>query len=80
MESDDDGEQLQHLVEVLHSCRATFVQSVPVREKFRGKLAWDGIVHIFAIQDNPDVKRAMLGIYRSKAARCAGSLPFYTRV
>lgn len=58
MESDDDDEQLQHFVELLYSCRATFVQSVPVREKFRGKLAWDGIVHIFAIEDNPDAKRA----------------------
>lgn len=48
----DDSERLQHVVELLHSCRATLVQSVRVRETFRGKLAWDGIVHIFAIERN----------------------------
>lgn len=49
---------LQRAVESLHSCRATLVQSVPVRETFRQKVAWEGIVHVFDIEGNPDAKRA----------------------
>ena len=53
-----NNEQLQRLVELSHSCRATLVQSVPVRETFRGKLAWEGNVYIFAIEGNPEARRA----------------------
>lgn len=49
---------LQRAVEGMHFCRATLAQSVPVREKFRGKIVWDGVVHIFDLEGHPEAKRA----------------------
>jgi hypothetical protein len=45
--------ELQLAVESMHSCRATFVQTAPVREMFRRKVAWEGSVHVFDITGNP---------------------------
>jgi hypothetical protein len=53
----EDGE-LVRAVESLHSCRATFAQTAPVRETWRGKLAWEGVVHIFDVEGHPEAKRA----------------------
>lgn len=49
---------LRRAVESLHSCHATLVQSLPVRDKFRGKVAWEGVVHVFDIEGNPAATRA----------------------
>jgi hypothetical protein len=51
-------DQLQRAVESLHSCRATLAQTAPVREKWRGRLAWEGLVHIFDIEGHPKATRA----------------------
>ena len=45
-------------VEAQHGGRATFVQSVPVRETFEGKTVWEGVVHVFDLADNPNATRA----------------------
>lgn len=50
--------ELRQAVESLHSCRATFVQSAPVRETFQGLRAWEGVVHIFDLQSHPTATRA----------------------
>ena len=42
----------------MHSCRATFVQTATVRETFRRKIVWDGLVHVFDIEGNPNATRA----------------------
>lgn len=42
-----DEAALRTAVESQHSCRATLVQTVPVREAFQGQPVWDGIVHVF---------------------------------
>lgn len=54
----DDSEQLRHAVELVHSCSATLVGSAAVRETFRKTVVWQGIVHIFTIEGNPQAKRA----------------------
>ena len=53
-----DADSLQRAVESLHSCRAALAQTAPVREKWRGKVAWEGVVHIFDIEGHPEAKRA----------------------
>ena len=45
--------ELKHAVESQHGGTATFVQSTPVREQFRGDLAFTGNVAIFDLKDSP---------------------------
>jgi hypothetical protein len=40
-------DQLKEVVERMHGGTATLTQSVPVRESFEGKTAWEGVVHVF---------------------------------
>ena len=51
-------EELQHVIERLHGVRSTHVESVPVREEFKGKVIWDGIVEVFQLHDHPDATHA----------------------
>ena len=51
-------ESLKEAVEAMHGGRATFVQAVPVRESFRGAPVWEGVVHVFELNLQGDVKRA----------------------
>jgi hypothetical protein len=50
--------QLQRAVESQHACRAAFVQTVPIHEKFQGQAVWDGVVHVFDIDGHPAATRA----------------------
>ena len=56
--SDVDANQLKQAVENMHGCRANFAQSVPVRESFEGKPAWEGVVHIFKLIAHPKANLA----------------------
>jgi hypothetical protein len=56
--SDPDFGGLRQAVESLHSCRATLVQSVPVREAFLDDPVWEGVVHVFDIEGHPKATRA----------------------
>jgi hypothetical protein len=51
-------DDLRRAVESMHSCRATFVQSVPVREIFHGAPVWEGVVHVFDLEGHPTASRA----------------------
>ncbi len=53
----DEG-QLQTAVESLHTCFAKLVQTVPVCEAFRGQPVWEGIVHVFDLEEHPEATRA----------------------
>jgi hypothetical protein len=48
MEADTD--QPREAVESQHGCKAVFVQAVPVHDEFGGETAWEGVVHIFALE------------------------------
>jgi len=41
----------------LHSCKATWVKSVPVKEAFEGETVWEGVVQVFDLIDHPKAKR-----------------------
>lgn len=49
---------IQHMVESQHSCRATPVQTVPVRETFQGQPVWEGTVYVFDLEGHPTATRA----------------------
>jgi hypothetical protein len=46
-------EELDGAIVKLHGCEGTHVASVPVREVFQGKVAWEGVVEVFKLTDDP---------------------------
>ena len=55
--------ELKKAVESQHGGKATFVQSVPVDEKFQGMPVWRGTVHVFELKGNEKAKRAYAWSY-----------------
>jgi hypothetical protein len=53
----DRIENLRALVETHEKCKATHVESVPIRETFNGQLVWEGVVEVFAITNHPAIPR-----------------------
>ena len=51
-------EELQQVIHELHGVHSTHVQSVPVTEKFEGKVIWDGIVEVFQLHGHPKATHA----------------------
>jgi hypothetical protein len=45
-------------VERMHGGSATLARSVPVRETFRRRPFWEGVVHIFDLKGHPTATRA----------------------
>lgn len=54
----DNLTQLHDAIETQHSCRARFVQTVPIHEVFQGQTVWDGVVHVFDVGGHPEAARA----------------------
>jgi hypothetical protein len=50
--------RLQVAISQLHNCGATWRESVPVHEVFRGKTLWRGEVEVFDLTGHPKAKRA----------------------
>jgi hypothetical protein len=50
--------RVQVAIMQLHSCGATWIESVPVKEVFQGKTLWDGKVEVFDLNGHPKAKRA----------------------
>lgn len=57
-EFQDSPGELALAVERLYGGKATQVQSVPIREAFEGKAAWEGVVHVFDLAGHPKAARA----------------------
>lgn len=51
-------DDLKRAVESQHGGKATFVQSVPVKERHKGAVVWEGVVHVFDLTDHPGASRA----------------------
>lgn len=41
---------LQEAIHHLHGCASEFLESVPVKEAFQGKVVWDGEVQVFRLK------------------------------
>jgi hypothetical protein len=50
--------RVQTAVQHLHNCGAQWLRTVPVREVFQGKTAWEGNVEVFALTGHPKAKHA----------------------
>lgn len=50
-------EELKDVIRKLHGGEPTHVESVPVKETFRGQTVWEGIVEVFDLRGHPKAKR-----------------------
>jgi len=48
-----DIEGLRDVIHKLHGAKATHVESVPIKETFRGQTVWDGVVEVFKLIGHP---------------------------
>jgi hypothetical protein len=51
-------ERLAKAIRDLHDVDAEHLRSEPVREVFRGRIVWDGVVEVFALKTHPKARRA----------------------
>lgn len=57
--------ELHDVILRLHGAEAVYLRSVPVREKFRGKVVWNGTVEVFRLQGHPAAKRIYAWAYEA---------------
>ena len=50
-------DETRKAIEASHGCKATHERTVPVREMFKGQVAWEGEVEVFAITGHAKAKR-----------------------
>jgi hypothetical protein len=50
-------DELRDVIKRLHGADAKHVESVPVREMFRGETVWDGVVEVFDLHGHPKAPR-----------------------
>lgn len=50
-------EELREVIRKLHGVDSAHVQSVPIKETFRGKTVWDGVVEVFDLIGHPSAIR-----------------------
>src|SRR5947209_6011578 len=48
---------LEEAIRHMHGCEPTFVESVPVREMFKGATVWDGEVQVFDVKGHASARR-----------------------
>ena len=51
-------QELQDVIRRLHGAEATHVESVPVKETFKGQTVWEGIVEVFELTGHATAHRA----------------------
>jgi hypothetical protein len=47
----------------MHTCKAEWQESVPVKETFQGQIIWEGIVQVFKLIDHPSTKKCYAWSY-----------------
>jgi hypothetical protein len=50
-------DELREVIRKLHGGYAVHVESVPVKETFKGETVWEGIVEVFDLQGHPKANR-----------------------
>lgn len=50
-------EALQEAIRNLHGCESTWIETVPVKEAFRGQTIWEGKVSVFTLHGHPTATR-----------------------
>lgn len=61
--SETSIEALTQAISDLHRCKSNWVESVPVKETFKGQIVWEGIVQVFHLTDHPTAKKCYAWSY-----------------
>ena len=51
-------DELRDVIRNIHGVESTHIESVPVKEVFRGNTVWEGVVEVFELQGHPMASRA----------------------
>jgi hypothetical protein len=51
-------EELRDVIRRLHGVESRYVESVPVKETFKGQIVWNGIVEVFELKGHPKASKA----------------------
>ena len=51
-------DELKDIIRRLHGVESEHVESVPIKEAFKGQTVWDGIVEVFDLKGHPTSFRA----------------------
>lgn len=62
-------EALQKAILDLHGCKATWIESIPVKEVFEGKTVWEGVVQVFDLQNHPEATRCYAWSYALEGSK-----------
>ena len=57
MENKTYIERLQMVIRHLHKCDSEHLETVPVKETFRGQTVWEGEVEVFSVSGHPRAKK-----------------------
>ena len=55
---DASASQLKRVIEAQHGVKSTFVKSIRIHRSAGSPANWDGVVHVFDLNDHPKAKRA----------------------
>jgi hypothetical protein len=58
-------QELSDVIHHLHGAKATYLESVPVKETFQGKTVWDGVVEVFRLTGHPKTDRIYAWIHET---------------
>lgn len=50
-------EELRNVIHRLHKAVATHIESVPITERHKGQVIWDGIVEVFRLRGHSQTNR-----------------------
>lgn len=50
-------EELRDVIRKLHGVESKHLESVPIKETFRGQTVWEGIVEVFELIEHPTANR-----------------------
>jgi hypothetical protein len=51
-------QELQDVIRKLHGVESEHIESVKVRETFRGETVWEGVIEVFKLIEHPHAERA----------------------
>jgi hypothetical protein len=60
--------ELRKAIKAAHACEAEHVETVPIKEVFRGETAWEGKVEVFTVTGHAKAKRCYAWGYRDRGA------------
>jgi hypothetical protein len=61
-------DELQDVIRKLHGVESRHIESVPVKETFKGKTVWDGIVEVFELHGHPKATKVYAWGHETESA------------